>query len=155
MVGWSRGGMMTYLALTRTDRIAAAVVTGGLTDLFDAARRRHEMETVYTGLILGYPEEGQGGLEARSAVRWAEKLCKTTPLLIKHGAADTQVDPSQALAMASRLLAIGHPFRLVLFEGDDHRLSQHADESQGLTRAWLDRYVRDRKPVPHAELTQH
>ena len=142
--------MMTYLALTKTDRTAAAVVIGGLTDLVDFARRRPDMETVYTALIPGYPEEGQGGLEARSAVRWAEKLCTTTPLLIMHGTADSQIDPSQALAMAARLLAVGHPFRLVLFEGGDHALSQHTEEYKRLTRAWLDHYVRDRKPLPGA-----
>src|SRR5512139_2559246 len=32
MIGWSRGGMMTYLALARSDRIRAAVVGAGLAD---------------------------------------------------------------------------------------------------------------------------
>lgn len=33
MFGWSRGGMMTYLALTKTTEIKAAVVGSGMTDI--------------------------------------------------------------------------------------------------------------------------
>lgn len=44
MYGWSRGGMMTYLALSRTDRIAAAVVGAGMADAFDTVKRRPKME---------------------------------------------------------------------------------------------------------------
>lgn len=143
MLGVSRGGMMTYLALARTDRIAAAVVVGGLSDLADSGRRRPGMESVYAALIPGYPEEGTGGLDERSAIRWVERLPRATPLLLQHGAADDRVDPSQALALAGRLVETGHTVRLVLFEGGDHVLTGHAKESLQLTRAWLDTYVRD------------
>jgi len=44
MYGWSRGGMMTYLALSKTDQIAAAVVGAGMADAFDNIGRRPEME---------------------------------------------------------------------------------------------------------------
>jgi dipeptidyl aminopeptidase/acylaminoacyl peptidase len=35
MYGWSRGGMMTYQALARSDQVAAAIVGAGVTDAFD------------------------------------------------------------------------------------------------------------------------
>ena len=38
MYGWSRGGLMTYLALTKTHRIRAAVIGGGMSDAFDTVR---------------------------------------------------------------------------------------------------------------------
>lgn len=147
MLGVSRGGMMTYLALTRTERIAAAIVVGGLSDLLDAGRRRPDMESVYAALVPGYPEEGTGGLEARSAIRWVEKLPRTTPLLLQHGAADDRVHSAQVLAMAGRLIETGHKVRLVLFEGGDHFLSGQEAESLRLTRTWLDTYVRDATPA--------
>ena len=147
MLGASRGGMMTYLALARTDRIAAAIVVNGVSDLIDLGRRHPDMESVYATLIPGYPEEGTGGLEKRSAIRWAERLPRATPLLIQHGAADERVDPSQALAMAGRLVETGHTIRFVLFEGGDHSIKGHVEESLRLTRAWLDTYVRDRTPA--------
>jgi dipeptidyl aminopeptidase/acylaminoacyl peptidase len=143
MIGLSRGGMMTYLALARTDRIAAAVVVGGLSDLPDAGRRRPDMETVYAELVPGYPEEGPGALEERSAIRWVERLPRATALLLQHGAADEKVPPGQALALAGRLVETGHTVRLVLFEGGDHGLTGHTEESFRLTRSWLDAWVRD------------
>ena len=151
MYGWSRGGMMTYLALTKTDQIAAAVVGGGMTDLSDNIKRRPEMENVCAELIPDYAKDKEAALAARSAVRWPEKLHKKTPILVLHGGADWRVHPSEALAMSSKLLECKHPFRFVFFEGGDHGLSEHRREVDRLVKDWLDRYVRDRKPWPSLE----
>ncbi|HYG68009.1 MAG TPA: prolyl oligopeptidase family serine peptidase, partial [Anaeromyxobacteraceae bacterium] len=101
MRGWSRGGMMTYLALARTDRIRAAVVGGAMTDAFDTVARRPEMEGVFAELVPRWAEERETALAARSAVRWAERLPEGTPILLLHGSADRRVHPAQALRMAS------------------------------------------------------
>lgn len=151
MYGWSRGGMMAYLALTRTDRIAAVVVGGGMTDLADSMERRPEMERVFAELIPAFTKDKEAALAVRSAVRWPERLHKGTPILVLHGGADWRVHPTQALAMSSRLLECKHPFRFILFEGGDHGLSEHREEVDRLARDWLDRYVRDRKPWPDLE----
>jgi dipeptidyl aminopeptidase/acylaminoacyl peptidase len=45
LYGWSRGGMMTYLALTRTPRIRAAVIGAGLADAFRLVTLRPEMDS--------------------------------------------------------------------------------------------------------------
>lgn len=148
MYGWSRGGMMTYLALTRTDRIAAAIVGSGVADLPDMLSRRPEMGDVFVELIPGYGEKKDEVLAARSAVRWPEKLSKKTPILILAGTADWRVAPKQALDMAAALLDAKHPFRLVMFEGGDHGLTDFRPEVDRLVQDWLDRYVRDRKPWP-------
>jgi dipeptidyl aminopeptidase/acylaminoacyl peptidase len=151
MVGWSRGGMMTYLALARTDRIAAAIAGSAVTDLAALGAARPDMEEVFRDLIPGYRERRQEALDARSAVRWPEKLCKQTPVLILAGSADWRVDPQQALDMAGALLQAQHPFRLVLLEGGDHGLGEHHLEVQRLVEEWLGRYLRDRTPWPSLE----
>jgi len=152
MYGWSRGGLMTYLALARTDRIRAAVIGGGLTDLAASIAERPDMETeVYAQLVPRWSTERQAAIDARSPVRWAAKLNKTTPLLLLHGGADWRVSPRQALHMADALLEARHPFRLVLFEGGDHHLTEHAAEENRLSLDWLDTYVRDGKPWPSVE----
>jgi len=52
MWGGSRGGMMTYLALARTDRLRAAVIAAGVSGSFDTVKRRPSMETeVYAELV--------------------------------------------------------------------------------------------------------
>ena len=138
MIGSSRGGMMTYIALTRTDRIDAAVVMAGLADSFDAVSRRPEMEDVYSALVPNWEEERDAALEARSAVYWPERLHKETPILLLHGSADWRVHPTQALQMASALFEASHPFRFVFFEGGDHGLSEYQEEVNRLVKDWLD-----------------
>ncbi len=43
MYGWSRGGMMTYIALSKMDEIKAAVVGGALSDALSMMEDRPEM----------------------------------------------------------------------------------------------------------------
>jgi dipeptidyl aminopeptidase/acylaminoacyl peptidase len=151
MYGRSRGGMMTYQALTQTDQIAAAVVEAGAADAFESIAQRPAMETVYAELVPHYQERKAAALEARSAIRWPEKLHKKTPILLLHGTADWRVAPTQVLGMAGALYESKHPFRFVLFEGGDHGLTEHRAEANRLIRDWLDRYVRDRLPWPSLE----
>jgi dipeptidyl aminopeptidase/acylaminoacyl peptidase len=152
MYGWSRGGLMTYLALTQTPRIRAAVIGGGMTDAFDTVTRRPAMDTgQFAEVIPDYTRHKDAALRARSPVRWAEQLHKSTPLLLLHGSADWRVHPTQALAMASALYTSQHPFRFVFFEGGDHELSEYRAEVESLVQAWLDHYVRDGKPWPSLE----
>lgn len=151
MYGWSRGGMMTYLALTKTDRVAAAIVGAGMADSFDTITRRPDMAQVYAELVPNYLTDKETALTARSAIYWPEKLHKTTPILLLHGSSDWRVHPTQALRMAAALYETKHPFRLVFLEGGDHGLSEHREEVNRLVKNWLDRYVRDRKPWPSLE----
>lgn len=144
MYGVSRGGMMTYLALTHTDRISAAVVVSGLTDLLADVQRHPEIESdVYARLIPNYRNNRVEALAARSAIRWPQKICKSTPLLIIHGGADKRVHPSQALRMAEALTEIHHPFQLVVLIGGIHGLRTYSKEKFDMTKDWFDQHVRD------------
>lgn len=148
MIGWSRGGLMTYLALTRTDRIRAAVVGGGVADSFQLLARRPEMADVYSRLVPEWGRDREKALVARSPIRWPGRLAAETPLLLLHGSADRRVDPTQSLRMAAALLAIRRPFRLVVLEGGSHGLAEYRSEVERLVADWLDRYVRDERAWP-------
>lgn len=144
MYGWSRGGMMTYLALARTRRVSAAIIGSGLADLFENAKRRPEVEqSIFAELIPNYPRDRAAALTARSVVCWPERLPKETPLLLLHGSADWRVPATEALTLAAKLCENRHPIRLVVFEEGDHDLSAHRAEVERLVRDWLARYVRD------------
>jgi dipeptidyl aminopeptidase/acylaminoacyl peptidase len=152
MYGWSRGGMMTYLALARTDRIRAAVVGSGMADAFDMVARRPEMEAgVFAELVPNWAADREAQLAAHSAVRWPEKLNKATPILILHGSADVRVNAREALSMAEALYEVRHPYRFILFEGGDHPLSAFRSEVNRAVIEWFDRYVRDKAPLPKLE----
>ena len=152
MIGHSRGGLMTYLALARTDRLDAAVVSGGVTDSYLVIEDRPDMEQyVYAELVPDYEQVKDAALAARSPILWTDQLCKTTPILLLHGSADWRVHPTSALRMADALYASRHPFRFVFLEGADHGLSEYRDEVARMIRDWLDRYVRDEAPLPDLE----
>lgn len=152
MYGESRGGMMTYLALTRMTNLAAAIITAGPTDQVRSLTGRPDMETnVFTQIIPGYATNKEATLRARSAIYWPEKLHPRTPILLLHGTADWRVNPTDSLRMATTLFERKHPFRLVMLEGGDHSLSEHREERNRLVKDWLDRYVRDGKALPSLE----
>lgn len=152
MYGWSRGGMMTYLALARTDRILAAAIGAGMADAFDMVARRPEMEAgVFAELVPNWATDREAQLAAHSAVRWPEKLNKATPILLMHGSADVRVDAREALSMADALYKVRHPYRFILFEGGDHPLSGFRSEVNRAVIEWFDRYVRDKAPLPKLE----
>ena len=150
--GWSRGGMMTYRALTKTKKFKAAIIGAGAANAFKNIEKRPKMETyVYAELIPNYWENKESELKKRSAIYWADKLCKTTPILLLHGSADWRVPPEEALEMTNKLYEAKHPFRFVFFEGGDHGLTEYRPEVNRLVKDWLDNYVRDKKPLPNLE----
>ncbi len=147
--GGSRGGMMTYLALKASCKFKAAVVTAGLANAFKSIEARPEMETeVFAQLIPDYHANKEKELTARSAVLWADEMCKTTPLLIMHGSADWRVDPPQVFELVQKLYAAKHPTRFILYEGADHGIREFRVESFAEKRRFFDRYLRDGEKWP-------
>ena len=154
MWGHSRGGMMTYLALTKSDRIRAAVISAGSADFERWMTLRPEMETeVAIQCIPNWTTERAKAIAARSAIRFVDRLPSNVPILLVHGTADWRIDPRDSMDMAQALYASKRPFRLLLLEGADHAIRERRDEFYQATRSWLDRYVRDRGALP--ELTPH
>lgn len=149
LFGGSRGGLMAYLALTRTTRMKAAIILSGMSDAHATVADRPEMETnAFAPVMPGYALNRDSVLSTRSPVRWADRLCKTRPILIEAGTSDWRVKADHAIAMAQALLACKHPFRMLMLEGADHGLSEYRDEADHATRLFLDTYVRDGKTWP-------
>ena len=153
MYGWSRGGMMTYLVMARTDRLAAAVIAAGPTDLPSSTARRPEVDSLFSELVPDYGPKKEEQLRLRSALFWPDQLHKSTKLLLLQGSADWRNDPTDVLRMAQSLFETKHPFRLVFYEDGDHGLTRYEAEVRTLVSDWFDRYVRDcgLKPKPGPE----
>lgn len=152
MWGHSRGGMMTYLSLRRSQRMKAAVVIAGTTNAFRNIENRPPMEgDVYGQLIPNYEKDKQQALTDRSAVKWPDELCKTTPLLIIHGSADWRVTPDESMELLNKLYKTRHPVRFILYEGADHSVREFLNERWAETRQFFDRYVRDQVKWPSLE----
>lgn len=150
--GGSRGGMMTYLALKRTCDFKAAAVVAGAADSFTNITSRPEMEKyVYSELIPNYFENKEKELKTRSAIFWADEMCKTTPLLILHGSADWRVLPTESMTLVNKLYEAKHPTRFILFEGADHGIREYRSEVFAQVKRHFDYYVRDLGKLPNME----
>ena len=150
--GWSRGGMMVYLAMKKTNRFKAAVVGAGATDLYSSIKLRDGFEAaVYAECIPNYYKNKDAELKKRSAVYWANMLCKTTPLLVMQGSSDWRVSPEENLELVNKLYKAKQPLKFILYAGGDHGLREYTTETDAEMQKWFDDYVRDGKALPNME----
>lgn len=156
MVGMSRGGMETYIALKR-DRedgvqdIKVAAVVSGVTDMFLWSEERPDvLEGVMIPLIGASPDERPELYEERSATYWPELI--NAPLLIQHGENDERVSVEQARKLAEGLQKAGKTFKLIIYPGEDHALSSH---NKGFPEimAWFQKYLE--QPGEDLSLASH
>ncbi|MDA3906318.1 MAG: prolyl oligopeptidase family serine peptidase [Bacteroidales bacterium] len=155
MLGKSRGGMMTYLSLMKTDKIIAAAVVGGLSDLqLMNDGRGGEMEHyVYSQLMPNYWENKDALLKERSAITRIDEISKSCPILLMHGTADWRVSPTETMNMAGAFQQAEIPYRLVMMEGADHGLTEYKDEANQIIKEWFDRFLIQNEKLPN--LKQH
>jgi dipeptidyl aminopeptidase/acylaminoacyl peptidase len=143
-IGASYGGFMTELLVTRTDIFTAAVSHAGISS------------------IAGYWGEGYWGyaynaVAAANSFPWnrrdiyvdqsplfnADKI--TTPLLLLHGADDTNVPPGESDQMFTALKLLGKTVEYVQIEGQNHAVMDYKkrDVWTRTIMAWFDRFLKN------------
>ena len=138
LLGWSRGGMMTYLALKAGAQVQAAASLAGLADLVDSSEKRPKLRAMYEEI---FPDaaKGEGALqaamEARSAVCWPDQM--HAPLLLLHGDADNRVPFEHSEKLAAGLERAGLEHKLVRYEAGTHSLSRYHKEVTAEILAWF------------------
>lgn len=161
MMGYSRGGMVTLIALKEdtlrgTNSIRTAVTVGAITNLF--LWRDDNPEIAYAAFLalIGWrPEEKPALFQARSAVFWPELI--NVPILLLHGEADAEISPDHASSFSSALTDAGRTHEIVIYPGGDHYLSSYQN---GLPVAldWFQRFLGydgvDRTYGPHQAAIQ-
>ena len=120
MVGVSRGGMQTCLALQADTEgvISKAVCVSGVYDLAATFESREDMRQMLTRRVGGTPTTAPRAYTARSAVDFAAEL--RIPLLLIHSRGDKQVDYAQATAFAEKLEQAGKDYDLITRETASH-----------------------------------
>ena len=140
--GWSRGGMMTYLVLTKNYNFKCAVISGGIANLRCSSDESPFMRKLFETTMGKYAdEEFKKKCESRSIVNFPEKLSKSTPMLILHGTEDNRVLPHDSLDLSYHLLKHKIPFRLVMLEGGDHFMRKHRKEVDEMRKRWYEKYL--------------
>ncbi|HYE86340.1 MAG TPA: prolyl oligopeptidase family serine peptidase [Vicinamibacterales bacterium] len=137
--GESRGGMMVYQALRDQFPAKAAAVWGAFTDLA-AVIAPGSSQAKFTSLI--FPDLNDrtrdGIIERRSAIRWADRI--RTPVLIMHGTADQDMPVGHSERMAVELSRLGRTHRLLLFDGEPHRIGGRGAERDAAAIEWFRRF---------------
>ncbi|RYE26352.1 MAG: S9 family peptidase [Sphingobacteriales bacterium] len=141
MYGWSRGGIMTYLALAKTNKIKAAVIGGAPSDMFGLMEQRPKLEDIYRETVPNYDSNRNEELKKRSAVYWADQIARNTPVLIIHGKKDKRVNYDQAQQLSNKFIQLSHIHRLVLFDAD-HIISEDRARKDKEVLEWLDKYLK-------------
>jgi len=117
LMGWSYGGYLASMILTKTPRFKAASIGAAPSDLTS-----HSLTTDLPGFIPAY----MGGqawnvpdtYQRRSPVYRVKTI--VTPLLIQHGERDTRVRVEQAQELFFALQRTGHRVQLLTYPGVGH-----------------------------------
>jgi len=146
-IGASYGGFMTMLLVTKTDLFAAAVSHAGISNL---AAYWGEGNWGYSYGALAsadsFPWNRKDLYVDHSPIFHADKV--KTPLLMTHGAADTNVPVGESESFYTALKLVGAPVELLTVDGQDHHILDHAKRAvwSRSILAWFDRWLK-RQPA--------
>lgn len=145
MEGWSRGGMMSYLTLTKSNEIGCCTVVAGLSNLVRNNKYNPGLSNVF-GRYFGSKNENEftRKLIDRSAVYWAEKINSNTKILFIHGTADEKILVDDSIEMYDKLSEINKNtgYEINLFKGGDHFLRRDRKEVSVLRKSWFEKNLK-------------
>ncbi|MBD3219671.1 prolyl oligopeptidase family serine peptidase, partial [bacterium] len=137
--GYSYGGLMTNVVVSRTPRFRCAVSIAGIWNYTSAIGQNNPQL-----FIDSYRQPWAGDLQRmweHSPAARADRI--TTPTLVMHGIEDEPVDPRQSIEMFSYLQLNGVPSRLVLYPDEGHGINRpsHMLDYQTRELEWFRHYL--------------
>lgn len=144
MLGVSRGGTMTYIALNRGIPVKAAAVIAGPSDLKAWGAARPDLvngDDTYEGFAKVWRDYDRNSAEqyrARSAVDWADQI--NVPVLILHSRTDSFVPVTHALRMAEALQENKKVYALHIYEHDGHSLPLNREDRNHKIIEWFNQF---------------
>jgi dipeptidyl aminopeptidase/acylaminoacyl peptidase len=140
--GWSYGGYLTLVALTRWPDLFAAAVTGaGMSDLRTFFAGTEPWMAGASVTEYGDPVADRDLLAALSPMTVLERV--TSPVLFAHGDRDTNVPVAESVQAHQALQALGSPSDLLLLPGEGHTIvgGEHLVELSTAVVTWFDRWL--------------
>ena len=127
--GWSYGGYLTLAALTFHPALfAAGISICGMSDLTTFYRNTEPWIADVAYPKYGHPVGDRELLEELSPLRRVEAL--TAPLLVVHGANDTNVPVSESGQIVDALRRLGREVRYLLFDDDGHDIAKRENRAK-------------------------
>ncbi len=143
-IGASFGGFMTQLVITRTDLFAAAVSHAGISFIGSYWGEGYWGYSYNAVAAAGsFPWNRRDIYVDRSPLFNADKV--TTPLLLTHGTADTNVPPGESEQMFTALKLLGKTVEYLRVEGQNHFVLERPKRelwSKSII-AWFDRFLKN------------
>lgn len=140
--GWSRGGATTFRILLKHQKFKAAAVGGPAIDYVRTINEDSAFYKYWGEFIPNFHDNPDSVMRVRSALYWTEKLPKNIPLLIQHGTKDSKVLASEILNFALKLDKQQINYRLVLYDGADHGISQYRSQVYQQLIHWFNRLLK-------------
>lgn len=141
-LGYSRGGMMTYLLSQSTDKIKVIATVGAVTNLFSLAKQRPLLYQNELKELIGDSINNRQEFIKRSSLYWAKDI--NEPLLLLHGVLDKHVHVSQAQNFSDSLAKYNKTFKHVFFEGGNHSLANKRKRKDQLILNWFDKHLKSK-----------
>lgn len=136
LIGWSRGGTMTYLTLKQhPGQFRAAAVIAGYTDFFAQEKQRKNMKKIFRETMPNYQTNRVQLLRERSVTYWPEKI--VDPILVIHGTKDSRIPYRESEKIVAQLKKMGRKSQLSLFRGNDHSLNKNYSEALKHIKQWF------------------
>ena len=145
MYGFSRGGMVTFLALTKTDRLKAAVIGGDDGNVYEGY---HTINSIHDQLSYVYeymwPDDNvrKAKLKNASIYYSLDKLTKNTPIFLFHASRDDYSNTPLLLKTVSKLHELGYTYSLKIYDSKEHGITEHESELDRDIVEWFDRYLK-------------
>ena len=143
-IGASYGGFMTMLLTTRTDIFSAAVAHAGISSI-SSYWGEGFWGYLYsaTATANSFPWNRRDIYLDQSPLFYADKV--TTPILLLHGNADTNVPPGESRQFYAALKLLGREAELIEVEDQDHHILQYNKRIRWTKTiiAWFDRWLKD------------
>ncbi|MFJ6675696.1 S9 family peptidase [Actinosynnema sp. NPDC091369] len=140
IAGGSHGGFMAAWAIGQTGRFRAALVNAGVVDwgMLAATGENGQFEAALGG-STGWEGIGPHPHDAVSPISFAGRI--RTPVLILHGAQDSNVPLGQAVYFHRALRHFGVEHEFVIYPREGHSIQERNHQLDVLrrTRAWFDR----------------
>lgn len=136
--GWSRGGMMTYLTLTKNHNFKVAISTGGISNVQCTVDESNFMKNLLEHINYVIDENF---CQERTVLKHVDKYSKNTPTLLIHGTKDKRIPAHHSLDLSYKFLENSIEHKLVLLENGDHFLKNHKLEVDDLRRRWYKKYL--------------
>jgi dipeptidyl aminopeptidase/acylaminoacyl peptidase len=140
--GWSYGGYLTLVALTRwPEMFAAGVTLAGMSDLRTFFAGTEPWMAAAAATEYGDPVADRDMLAEISPMTRIERL--TSPVLLAHGDRDTNVPVLESVQAHQALQALGRPSELLLLPGEGHTVvgRDHLVELSAEVAAWFDHWL--------------